>query len=69
MSEIVIMKEIRGRNEEYALENRARLAADHVLMVNVMGAPGSGKTTLVKALCNELRARGIESGIKTNNYK
>ena len=63
MSEIVIMKEIRGRNEEYALENRARLAADHVLMVNVMGAPGSGKTTLVKALCNELRARGIESAV------
>jgi hydrogenase nickel incorporation protein HypB len=63
MPEIVIMKEIKGRNEEYAKSNREKLAGDHVLMVNVMGAPGSGKTTFLKALCTELRDRGIETAV------
>ncbi len=63
MSEVVIMKEIRGKNEEYASANRDQLLKDHVLMVNVMGAPGAGKTTFLKALCSELKKRGITSGV------
>ncbi|MBQ6574782.1 MAG: hydrogenase nickel incorporation protein HypB [Lachnospiraceae bacterium] len=63
MPEIVIMKEIKGRNEEYAKANREKLAADHVLMVNVMGAPGAGKTSFLMALCKELKDRGIKSAV------
>ncbi len=57
------MKEIHGRNEEYAENNRKKLSEDHVLMVNIMGAPGAGKTTFLKALCGELKKRGITSGV------
>ena len=63
MADIVIMKEIHGRNEEYAENNRKKLSEDHVLMVNIMGAPGAGKTTFLKALCGELKKRGITSGV------
>lgn len=63
MADIVIMKEIHGRNEEYAESNRRKLSEDHVLMVNIMGAPGAGKTTFLKALCGELKRRGIISGV------
>ncbi|MBQ9605783.1 MAG: hydrogenase nickel incorporation protein HypB [Lachnospiraceae bacterium] len=63
MPEVVIMKEIKGRNEEYAEANRKKLAKDHVLMVNIMGAPGAGKTSFLMALCKALKARGIRSAI------
>ena len=63
MPEVVIMKEIKGKNEEFAEANRKRLAKDHVLMVNVMGAPGAGKTTFLMALCRELKDRGIRTAV------
>ena len=63
MPEVVIMKEIKGRNEEYARQNRDMYAKDHVLAVNVMGAPGAGKTSFLMALCTELKERGIESAV------
>lgn len=63
MPEVVIMREIKGRNEEYATANREKYACDHVMAVNVMGAPGAGKTSFIMALCNELRSRGISSAV------
>ena len=63
MPEVVIMKEIKGKNEEYAKENRKKLSEDHVLMVNIMGAPGAGKTSFLMALCRELKGRGINSAV------
>ena len=63
MPEVVIMKEIKGRNEEYAEANRRKLSEDHVLMVNIMGAPGAGKTSFLMALCRELKERGINSAV------
>ncbi len=63
MSEVVIMKEIKGLNEEYARKNREQFCNDHVLAVNVMGAPGAGKTSFIMALCDELKAHGISSAV------
>ena len=63
MPEVVIMREIKGRNEEYAEANRKQFALDHVLTVNVMGAPGAGKTSFLMALCKELKNRGISSAV------
>ncbi|MBO5552072.1 MAG: hydrogenase nickel incorporation protein HypB [Lachnospiraceae bacterium] len=63
MPEVVIMKEIKGKNEEYAEKNRRKLSEDHVLMVNIMGAPGAGKTSLLMALCRELKSRGIKTAV------
>lgn len=61
--EVVIMKELLGENAKYAENNRDRFKEDHVLTVNVMGAPGAGKTTFIAAAADELRKRGIESGV------
>ncbi len=63
MPEVVIMREIKGRNEDYASANRERFSGDHVLAVNVMGAPGAGKTSFLMALCNKLKGRGISSAV------
>lgn len=63
MPEVLIMKEIKGRNEDYARANREKYKNDHVLAVNIMGAPGAGKTSLLMALCNELKKRGIDSAV------
>ena len=63
MSEIIVMKELLGENKRIAEENREIYRKDHVLMVNIMGAPGAGKTTLLKAVCAELKERGIASSV------
>ncbi|MCR5774211.1 MAG: hydrogenase nickel incorporation protein HypB [Lachnospiraceae bacterium] len=63
MPEVVIMKEIKGKNEDHARANREKFAEDHVLMVNIMGAPGAGKTSFLMALCKELKRRGIKSAV------
>lgn len=63
MPKVVVMKQIKGLNSEYAEKNRKRFALDHVLAVNVMGAPGAGKTTFLRALCDQLKIRGIRSSV------
>ena len=52
--EVIIMKELLEANERLAEENRAYFASRHILAVNLMGSPGSGKTTLISALKKEL---------------
>ncbi len=61
--EVVIMKELLGENNKFAAGNRTKFTEDHVLTVNVMGAPGAGKTTLISAIASELKRRGIMSGV------
>lgn len=52
--EVIIMKELLEGNEKLAEENRRYFADRHVLAVNLMGAPGAGKTTLISAVAKEL---------------
>jgi len=53
--EVIIMKELLEANDRLAEENRAYFAARHILAVNLMGAPGSGKTTFISAIAKELK--------------
>jgi len=46
--EITVMKNIFGANEEKADELRALLKEKKVLMVNIIGSPGAGKTTVLE---------------------
>jgi hydrogenase accessory protein HypB len=59
--EVIIMKELLEANDKLAEENRAYFKSKHILAVNLMGAPGSGKTTLISALADALE--GIRVGV------
>jgi len=56
-------------NDSHAADNRARFDAGHILTVNLISSPGSGKTALleatIKALAGELRLGVIEGDIET----
>ena len=55
MLEVIIMKELLEANDKLAEQNRAYFNARHILAVNLMGSPGSGKTTLISAIAKELK--------------
>lgn len=63
MSEIIIMKELLSENKKLAEEYRELYKSKNVLMVNIMGAPGAGKTTFLKAVTEALKESGIDSAI------
>ena len=53
--EIKIVKQILAWNEDVSREIRAGLAEQKICLVNIMGSPGGGKTSLIKALLEQLR--------------
>jgi hydrogenase nickel incorporation protein HypB len=57
--EVIIMKQLLEANDKLAEENRAYFSARNILAVNLMGAPGSGKTTLISAVAKELHGMNI----------
>jgi hydrogenase nickel incorporation protein HypB len=52
---ITVKQNILGANNEIAERNRTLLHSRHVLMLNVMSAPGSGKTSVILQTINRLR--------------
>ena len=52
--EVIIMKELLEANDKLAEENRSYFNSRHILAINLMGSPGSGKTTLISAIANAL---------------
>ncbi|MBX6390627.1 MAG: hydrogenase nickel incorporation protein HypB, partial [Frankia sp.] len=52
----MIEQRVLAKNNALAAANRARLARDGVLAVNVMSSPGAGKTTLLERTIRELGA-------------
>lgn len=48
------MKQLLEANDKLAEENREYFKSRNILAVNLMGAPGSGKTTLISAVAKEL---------------
>ena len=53
--EIKIVKQILEWNEDVSREVKETLAESKVLLVNVMGSPGGGKTSLITAMIDRLR--------------
>jgi hydrogenase nickel incorporation protein HypB len=49
--------DILAKNDAYAQQNRARLAAQGVLALNLVSSPGAGKTTLLVKTIEALKAR------------
>lgn len=48
--EVIIMKELLESNEKLAEDNRTYFKERGIYAVNLMGSPGSGKTTLISAV-------------------
>ncbi|MBR3457005.1 MAG: hydrogenase nickel incorporation protein HypB [Selenomonadaceae bacterium] len=68
--EIQVMKNILGENDRVAAENRAMFADKGVYVINLMGSPGSGKTSVLEKtmekLKGELRMAVIEGDLFTS---
>lgn len=68
--EIKVLKDILGANEAIARRNQQRLDKHHILAINVMSSPGSGKTSLILQTINNLKHRVrigvIEGDIASN---
>ncbi|MBN1589706.1 MAG: hydrogenase nickel incorporation protein HypB [Pirellulales bacterium] len=61
---IIVAKKILKANDQLAEENRARFNQANVLVVNLLGSPGCGKTTLLEALLAKLDGRAAPAVIE-----
>lgn len=68
---IEVLEDLLHENDRQADHNRAHFDAHGVLAVNIMSAPGSGKTSLleatIKALPLDVRIAVIEGDLETEN--
>ncbi|MBO4852665.1 MAG: hydrogenase nickel incorporation protein HypB [Schwartzia sp.] len=68
--EVNVMQDILGKNDALADAMKADFAARRIFVLNLMGSPGSGKTTLMeatlRALSGELRMAVIEGDLFTS---
>jgi hydrogenase nickel incorporation protein HypB len=68
---VTVLKNLLSANDEAAAHNRAHFDEHGVLALNLMSAPGSGKTLLleatIEALKNEFRIGVIEGDLETEN--
>lgn len=54
--EIKVLHQVMDWNEDVSEEVKETLASHRICMVNVMGSPGAGKTSMITALIGRLRA-------------
>ena len=70
MAEIQVMKNILGENDRIAAENQAMFREKGVYVINLMGSPGAGKTSVLEKtmekLKGELRMAVIEGDLFTS---
>lgn len=52
---IQVERDILGKNDRLAADNRARFRADDVLVFNLVSSPGAGKTSLLVRAVSELK--------------
>lgn len=67
--DVIVLKDLLGTNKRIAADIRAELRSRGILCVNLLSSPGSGKTSLLEALADRLKARYrmavIEGDIET----
>ena len=61
--EIKVVRQILEWNEECHEEVRESLKSKGVYLINVMGSPGTGKTTFILNMINELKKNGLRAGV------
>jgi hydrogenase nickel incorporation protein HypB len=71
MSIITLERKVLQKNDDIAAENRARFREKHMLALNLLSSPGSGKTSLlertIESLSTSLRIGVIEGDVQTDN--
>ena len=55
--EIKVLKDILDANNQIAAQNRQLLASKHIMAINLMSSPGSGKTTLILRTVEQLKSK------------
>ena len=55
--EIKVLHQIMDWNEDVSEEVKEELKKHHICMINVMGSPGAGKTSLIISLIEKLKSR------------
>ena len=67
--EIKVYKDLMGANEKWASEIRALLTDSKTLMLNLIGSPGAGKTSVLEAMVPHLKERAkfavLEGDVET----
>lgn len=63
MHEILVEKKILERNDELAAANRKALAEKGVYAINLVSAPGAGKTSLIEAIVPRLKELSIKLAV------
>ena len=53
--EIKVLHQVMDWNEDVSEEVKKTLSSHHICMINVMGSPGAGKTSLITSLISTLR--------------
>jgi len=68
---VTVLKNLLHENDHQATHNRHHFDSHHVLAINLMSSPGSGKTSLLEAtidaLKNEFNIAVIEGDLETEN--
>lgn len=71
MTEITLFNKLLSKNDRIAQEIREYLHDRNILSVNMIGSPGSGKTSLLEAMFTRIGGKYtsavIEGDVKTNN--
>jgi len=62
--EIKVMNKVLAANDAWAQENRALLKKSGVLMVNLIGSPGAGKTALLEMTLEHLKGKLVAGVIE-----
>ncbi len=57
MPNLPLGKNVRGRNDEVAAENRRRFTEARLCAINLLSSPGSGKTSLLERTAERLKDR------------
>ncbi len=67
--EVLVLEELLGSNKKIAAEIRKKLERKGVLTINILGSPGSGKTSLLEKIAEKMkpgyRMAVIEGDIET----
>lgn len=61
--QIKVYRDLMGANAEWAAKTRDLLEEKSITMLNIIGSPGCGKTTLLENMAKPLREKGIRMAV------